>query len=69
MALSHFRRHAPEVLLKMQNTRLQVEGVVAEWERRDGQLQRLSAEAESVLATLEKESREQHAAARAAMRA
>ncbi len=67
-AASRFRRHAPEVLLKMQDTQQRVEGVVAEWERRGRQLQELAAEAASVLASLEKEARDQRTAAQAAAR-
>jgi hypothetical protein len=51
-ALSLFRRHAPEVLEKLQNTRQQVDGAVAAYEGRERKLKKLESEAESVLGAL-----------------
>ncbi len=51
-ALSLFRRHAPEALLRLQNTHQQVDGAIAEYERRQRKLLPLVNEAEAVLAEL-----------------
>lgn len=57
-ALSLFRRHAPEVLAKLENTQQQVDGAVAEYRRRQQRFQQLASEAEQVLATLQAELRD-----------
>jgi WD40 repeat protein/serine/threonine protein kinase len=66
-AVSLFRRHAPEALKQLQNTQQQVDGAVAEYERRQRDLAQLARDAESVLAELKKLAREQRAAAAAAV--
>ncbi|HEY2250734.1 MAG TPA: hypothetical protein VGH74_06720, partial [Planctomycetaceae bacterium] len=65
-ALSMFRRNAPEVLLQLQNTQQQIDGAVAVYERRQRDIEHLARDAESVLVDLQKQSREQRAAAAAA---
>ena len=52
-ALSLFRRHAPEALQRLQNTQQQVDGAIAEYERRQRKLLPLVKEAEEVLVELQ----------------
>ncbi len=54
-AQSIFRRHAPERLKQLQNTQQQVEGAVAEYERRQRSLRQLVHEANSVLQELQQQ--------------
>ncbi len=65
-AKSLFVRHAPEAIKQLQNTQQQVDGAVANYERRQRDIQELVNDAASVLAELQKQAREQHAAALAA---
>lgn len=65
-ALSMFRRNAPEVLQQFQNTQQQVDGAVAEYERRCRAIHQLAHDAEQVLAELQKVAAAQRAAAAAA---
>ena len=67
-ALSLFRRHAPEALQQLQSTQQQVDGAVADYERRQRHIQQLARDAESVLAELQQQAGEQRAAALAAGR-
>ena len=62
-ALSMFRRHAPEVLLQLQNTQQQVDGAVAVYECRHRDLQNLADAAESLLVELKTQARAQRSAA------
>jgi formylglycine-generating enzyme required for sulfatase activity/serine/threonine protein kinase/sugar lactone lactonase YvrE len=61
-----FRRHAPEVLKRLQSTEQQFDGAVAWHERRERALQELAREGESVLAELQQLARDQRAAGAAA---
>ncbi len=65
-ALSIFRRHAPEALQQLQNTQQQVDGAIANYERRHRMLDGLALEARAVLEELQKQSQDQWDAARAA---
>ncbi len=65
-ALSLFQKHAPEVLQQMQNTQQQVDGAIANYERRQRDGQKMVRGAKAVLADLKQQARDQHAAARAA---
>jgi phage shock protein A len=64
--LSLFRRHAPEILQRLQNTQQQVDGAVAEYDRRERHLRQLTRDAESVLTELKTLAGEHRAAALAA---
>lgn len=55
LALSVFRRHAPEVLQQLQNTQQQADGAVAEYTRRQRDLLRLADEARRNAADLRAE--------------
>lgn len=66
--LSLFRRHAPGVLDKWQNTQQRVDGAVDVYTRRQRELARLVHEAESVLKELRIQAEAQREAARLAQR-
>ena len=63
-----FRRHAPEAVKQLQGTSQQVDGAVAEYERRRRRLKRLLAEARAIASDLSEQSASNHQAARQAAR-
>lgn len=65
-AMSLFQKHAPEALQQLQNTQQQVDGAIANYERRQRDGQKLVRDAEAVVAELRQQAREQKAAALAA---
>jgi WD40 repeat protein/serine/threonine protein kinase len=67
-ALSVFRRHAPDALLALQNTQQQVDGAVAEYERRERELQQVAHDARSVLEELRRQAAVERSAGESALK-
>lgn len=62
------RAHAPEIVQRLQSTTQQMDGAVAEYQRRRDQLHALVVEAEQIAADLSQEARDRRAAALEAAR-
>jgi len=58
-----FQQHAPEFVKELQTTQHQVDGAVAEYERRRNDLQQLVGEAEAVLGELQRQAKSHRTAA------